>query len=439
MNFRCPLARGNRLRLTLASCAAVAMVPTATAQASQGHHRSGEHRGGGGPRGALYVSPSGRSGGRDRSCKTAAYSTIQSAVDASPSGGTVVVCRGTYNEDVIVSTRLRLVGLRGATVQASSTANGNCDQLGPGGPGTAPCLAAITIKSSRVQVTGFTVKGAIGEGILATGSLAGGSIGHVAIRGNRVIGNDTGGIPPGISSPYPQCNAVGEVPGDCGEGIHLMGVYHSQVSGNYIRGNSGGILLTDEFGPTHHNLVSGNVVTRNAYDCGVTAPGHNPFALDSSGKRQPKSGGVYDNVIAHNRITKNGLKGEGAGVLFANATSGTASYNNVVTHNYIAGNELAGVTMHAHPLGPGQVEDLSGNRIIDNVIGANNLGGDPDAGVNDHTGILVLAAVPVAVTINHNRISKNHFGIWLGTGSNVTAKIRQNRFFNVDVRVFRAP
>jgi hypothetical protein len=58
--------------------------------------------------------------------------------------------------------------------------------------------------------------------------------------------------------------------------------------------------------------------------------------------------GVYDNAIVHNVVANNGLKGQGAGVLFANATAGTASYNNLVAGNFIAGNGLSGVTMHAH-------------------------------------------------------------------------------------------
>src|SRR6202008_4317318 len=87
--------------------------------------------------------------------------------------------------------------------------------------------------------------------------------------------------------------------------------------------------------------------------------------------------GVYDNTISHNTITDNGLKGEGAGVLFANAAAGTASYDNLVEFNTITGNELAGVTMHAHTVGPGQFEDLSGNQIVNNTIGTNNTGGDP--------------------------------------------------------------
>lgn len=417
-----------------------ALVAGAVASASahgNGHHHSTK----GHPRSrTLYVSPSGKPGAADRNCASARYSKIQAAVGAASRGATVVVCRGSYTEDVIISTPLALVGRHGAVVHGSATANGNCDQLGPSGPGSAPCLAAITIKSGDVTVQGLTVTGAIGEGILATGSLAGHSISHVVISGNRVVGNDTGGIPPTSSSPYPQCVEVNEVPGDCGEGIHLMGVAGSKVSHNFISGNSGGVLLTDEFGPTHGNVIEHNVVTKNEFDCGVTAPGHNPLALDSTGKRQPLVAGVYKNVIRDNKITNNGLKGEGAGVLFANATAGTASYDNLVEHNFIAGNELSGVTMHAHPVGAGQVEDLSGNRIVHNTIDRNNTGGDPDASDSSTTGILVYSGtVPLRVTIAHNRIRNNRFGIWLGVGGHVTANMRRNVFQHVATPVFTSP
>ena len=334
-------------------------------------------------------------------------------------------------------------------INGSATANGTCDQLGPNGPGSAPCLAAVTIKSSHVEIEDFTVQGATGEGILATGSLQGGSIGDVSIEHNRVVGNNLGGIPPSPSSPYPQCAANGEIPGDCGEGIHLMGVYSSKVTDNYVSNNEGGVLLTDEFGPTHNNLVKGNTITGNAFDCGVTAPGHNPFALDANGNRQPAVAGVYDNVIRNNRITDNGLQGEGAGVLFANAGPGTASYDNRVEGNFISGNELSGVTMHAHTLAPGQFEDLNGNEIVRNVIGPNNLGsaaagpGDSlDGTVTDPftTGVLVFSGtVPVRVKIIRNHFFGDHYGVWLGVGQNVTASIHRNSFDNVGTPVFTSP
>ncbi|HSS10172.1 MAG TPA: hypothetical protein VLL25_09815, partial [Acidimicrobiales bacterium] len=69
------------------------------------------------------MSPSGHAANADRSCRTAARATIQSAVDVAPSGATVVVCEGTYTEDVIVSKPLSLRG-RDAVIQGTATANG---------------------------------------------------------------------------------------------------------------------------------------------------------------------------------------------------------------------------------------------------------------------------------------------------------------------------
>ena len=245
-----------------------------------------------------------------------------------------------------------------------------------------------------------------------------GTIRDITLKHNAVVHNDLGGgVPP--ASTYFECQAQGQIPGDCGEGVHFLTVADSEVNGNFIAGNSGGVLLTDETGPTHNNVVENNIITRNASDCGVTAPGHNPAALNTAGQRQPAVAGVYDNAIVHNVITSNGLKGEGAGVLFANAGPGTASYNNLVAGNFIAGNELSGVTMHAHTLMPGQSEDLSGNKIIGNKIGTNNTGGDPlDAPASPKdlktTGVLVFSGgIPVRTVIAHNHIFDNKIGIWL--------------------------
>jgi len=192
------------------------------------------------------------------------------------------------------------------------------------------------------------------------------------------------------------------------------------IRNNYVSDNSGGILLTDDTGPTHDVVVNANVVSDNTEDCGITVPGHNPDALGATGQRQPSVAGVYDNTISHNTVTGNGTSGEGAGVLFANATSGTASYDNLVEDNYIAGNGLAGVTFHAHHIAPGQFEDLSGNRVLDNIIGQNNVDGDsldyPPFLPQDlaTTGILVYSGgTPVVVFVGGNHISHDTIGIWL--------------------------
>ena len=234
---------------------------------------------------------------------------------------------------------------------------------------------------------------------------------------------------------------MGTEPGDCGEGVHFTGVAYSSIKDSLIAYNAGGVLLSDDTGPTHGNLVAGNVVTGNATDCGITVPGHNPNALSATGQPQPSVAGVYDNVIRGNVVTNNGVKGEGAGVLFANAQAGTASYDNLVQGNYIAGNGLSGVTMHAHTIKPGQFEDLSGNRVIGNVIGRNNLDGDtldcPPGSTTCSpqdlvtTGILVFSGgTPVTTTIAFNHISNNKVGIWLSKPV-VASGLFTNSFANV--------
>jgi hypothetical protein len=383
----------------------------------------------------LYVSAGAKHWNSDRSCRSAKFTTIQSAVNAARPGGTVVVCPGTYHEQVVISKPLTLKG-KHATIDENGVNPGF--QVTLPGLGTQTIFAAVVMDSSRINFTGFTVQNAQGEGIVAAG--LNGPVSHIVISRNAVVNNDLGGgVPP--ASDYFLCQPAGPVPGDCGEGVHFAGnIGWSTIRDNLITHNSGGVLLTDDIGPTHNNVVAGNVVTANLFDCGITVPGHNSNALSSTGVRQPSVAGVYGNVIKNNVVTGNGVLGEGAGVLFANAGPGTASYNNLVEGNFIAGNSLAGVTMHAHTLPPGLFEDLNGNVIVHNSIGKNNLLGDeldgpPGPSVTAHTGVLVFSGgTPVAVRIAHNHIFNNDIGIWLSKP--VTASgLGTNRFTNVTTPV----
>jgi Protein of unknown function (DUF1565) len=384
--------------------------------------------------GAVFVSPNASPSGSGQSCNSAKYSTIQAGVNAAAAWSTVVVCPGTYHEQVVVKKPLTLVGLH-ATVNEQ----GVTPTLVVNVPhtGKLTIFAAVVLLSSDVHVRGFKVTNALGEGILAAGVR--GDISGVTIEHNAVVHNDLGGGVPPVST-YFECQPAGPIPGDCGEGVHFIAVANSLIRGNFIAHNSGGVLLTDETGPTHNNVIANNIVTLNETDCGITVPGHNPAALNSAGQPQPNVAGVYDNVIVHNVVTNNGLKGEGAGVLFANATAGTASYNNLVIDNFIAGNGLSGVTMHAHTIKPGEFELLSGNKIIGNTIGKNNIDGDtldfPASPKDEHTtGVLVFSGgTSVTVVIAHNHIFNNFFGIWLSKP--VTAfGLGTNTFHHVTVPI----
>jgi len=399
--------------------AGVVVAQAGTALADAGHHGH-----------VLYVSARAKQWNSDRSCRSAAFKTIQSAVNAAPAGGTVVVCPGTYYEQVVIAKPLTL---RGKQATIDETGVTPTFQVTLPGLGPQTIFAAVVMGSSGIDFTGFRVQHAQGEGILAAG--LSGPVSHIVISRNSVVYNDLGGP---TEPTYFLCLASGAVPGDCGEGVHFAGgVAYSVIRDNFIAHNSGGVLLTDDIGPTHNNVVQGNVVTDNVADCGITVPGHNPNALDSSGVPQPSVAGVYRNAILGNVVTGNGVKGFGAGVLFATPTPGTASYDNLVRGNYIAGNGLAGVTMHAH--GPASHEDLNGNVIVRNSIGKNNLLGDPLDGppgpINKPTGVLVFSGgTPVKVTVAHNRIFDNYFGVWLSAP--VTAfGLRTNKFSHVTIRI----
>lgn len=299
------------------------------------------------------------------------------------------------------------------------------------------------------MVSGFTVKNAFGEGILVgyepvppgTHPLPP-SVSGVTISGNVVVTNDQGNSTnsPLTNSPYAQCIAQGPVPGDCGEAIHLLSATDSTVTDTRVSGNTGGILLTDENGPTSGNVISKNQVTDNVYVCGITVAGHN-IKL---------AGGVHDNRFLDNWVSGNGTQGQGAGILFATPVPGAAApdgvggavYDNLVEGNVIWGNGLAGVTVHSHA--PGQ--DLNGNVIVHNFIGTNNLTPDEDFGpafvAAQTTRVIVTAVSDVSITVAHNVIVHDVNGVWLGEvgGAALTVTgLASNAFFTVTNRVVTVP
>ena len=376
-----------------------------------------------------YVSPTGVSGAAGTSCTTASFGTISAAVSAAAAGDTVVVCTGIYKESVAVSKALTLSG-QGATIDATALDNG------------------VKITASNVTVTGFTVENATGEGILAQqpnpvkGPMVGGQqlftgmpLSHVTITRNVVENNDQGGLPANFATTkYPECQANGNIPGDCGEGIHLWSVANSSVTLNTVTHNVGGILLTDEFGPTHGNLIAGNVITDNVSDCGITLPSHNLAIDPKTQKFMPSFGGVYDNVVRNNISSGNG----GAGVGMFAPFPGAASYNNTVEGNAITGNGEGGVSLHGHA--PGAY--VGGNKILDNIIGPNNLAGDHDVSPAPDlatTGIVVWSAVtPITVTISGNTIFGSSYGIWLGHVVSAPGASAHNTFWSIRTRVRKA-
>lgn len=267
-------------------------------------------------------------------------------------------------------------------------------------------------------VSGFTIANANFEGILITNAS------DVTIWNNKVANNDKS-----LSISTSTC--PGQPPfetsegDDCGEGIHLIGADHSNVAQNVVMGNSGGILLSDETLATHDNLITGNLVKDNPYDCGITMASHPP----ASGTRSPL--GITQNTIAGNTSSHNGylVPGAGAGVgIFTFLPGGTVS-ENVVINNVLTNNGLPGVAFHAHGLG----EFLNDNVIAGNQISGNGADTE-DAFTPGPTGINVYGVSAITGTvISQNVIAQESYQIVVNTPAQVN--VHFNNFLDNTVGV----
>lgn len=330
------------------------------------------------------------------------YSTITAAVAAAAPESVIKVAPGVYKEDVTIGKSLSLIGAgRDSTIINADRLPNGIFIDGINNPGL-----------SHVVVAGFTIENANYEGILAANASS------VTILKNLVRGNDKSLDPstdscPGISD-FETAEGF-----DCGEGVHLMGIHHSNITDNIVVKNAGGILLSDDTGAAHDNVISGNVVGENPFDCGITLASHPPATL--TGSSTPL--GVFHNTISGNESFRNGLgaDGAGAGVGIFDSVPGAMNYGNVVVKNYLHDNGMPGVAIHSHT--PNQ-------KLDDNVIVANRIAGNGvdtgDAATPGRTGINLFGVSPLSGTVVlENVIEREDVDIFVKNPADIDIHLNQ--------------
>jgi parallel beta-helix repeat protein len=134
-------------------------------------------------------------------CPTAAYTSIQAAVNAAKSGDVIRVCAGTYHEQVVIGKSLSLEADNGVIVIPSDVV------ANAAGLSSAEPIATIVLvkNADNVSLQGFIVDGSA-NGLTACGPTligilyqdASGSIAHNAVRNVR-LANDLTGCQSGLA------------------------------------------------------------------------------------------------------------------------------------------------------------------------------------------------------------------------------------------------
>ena len=329
--------------------------------------------------------------------------TIGSAVAAAMPNDTINVAPGIYKEDVIIGKPLSLVGTGSSrtVIDATGLSNG---------------IFVDGIDNSglrNVVVTGFTVKNANFEGILVANAS------DVTISNNSVMYNDKSLQPAVESCPGQPAFETGE-DFDCGEGIHLLGADHSIVANNLVANNSGGILLSDDTAAVQSNLVIGNIVHDNPFDCGIVMASHAPA---------PGSGathnGVVHNTIANNQSFHNGTQvpGAGAGIGFFSDGSGPGIVaGNVAINNVLRNNGLPGVAFHTHAPGDTFANNvIAGNQISGNSADLDDTATPGPTGINVNSGF--GGSLISGTVISQNVISQEAYDLFINTPAQVDAHL----------------
>jgi nitrous oxidase accessory protein NosD len=332
--------------------------------------------------GTVYVSPTGKAGAPDRSCGSAAFGSVQAAVNAVAAHGTVITCAGTYNEGVTVTKSMTLTGRPGAVINAAGHSYG------------------VGVAASYVTVSGLTVENASVGGLLADGIVTAGLVGGTMTPADHVtIAHDA-------------------TKGNAGSGIDLNSTTGSSAIGDRSEGNAVGINVSDDFNkPAADNTIAGNAANDNPGGCGIALADH-------TGK------GISHNRVVGNVANDNGLgtptataASAGSGVILAGATGGV--FDNTVTGNTFDGNGHAGFDVHAHVAGM----NLTGNVVTGNRIGQNNLRGSE--GDTATTGIYLGDVSPLTITVRGNVISGDHFGLFAAGGPITINSARDNVYEHV--------
>jgi nitrous oxidase accessory protein NosD len=338
-------------------------------------------------------------------CPTAAYTSIQAAVNAAQSGNVIRVCAGTYQEQVVIDKSLTLEADNGVIVIPSDVVANSAGSSG------SPIAAIILVRNAEnVDLDGFIVDGSAnglsGCGPTFIGILyqdASGTIEHNAVRRVR------------LAPDLPGCQSGNAIDVESSSG----GQSSVTIADNSVDGYQKNGITANEPGTTvqvTENAVTGIGPTtgaaQNGIQIGFGAKGH---VTDNS---------VADNVYSPCESAAN-CPSNAAGILIFQS-------DGVRVERNILGSNQVGVFVAANHV------DVGGNTIFHSValdgialVGNNNSVTSNDIKSSDDAAVFIQGNDN---TIFDNEFTGAAFGIFKVSGSSGTDR-HGNHFHATVVRV----
>jgi parallel beta-helix repeat protein len=210
------------------------------------------------------------------------YLTIQEAVDAAGVGDTIIVHPGTYNEHVVVTKELVLVGEEQMAI------------IDGGGVGT-----VLNITSSGVSVSGFTISNAGGNWTQRDSGIYVRNRQFCTLEANHIENSRLG--------------------------IYLTGASHITIAGNVVTNNVEGIRL--EGSP--ENTIAFNSMVGNDYNLVLSSSEFNGVKGNHIADA-PYSGVHIQYLSANNTLYGNTVANCGTGVVLSQSDSNLFYHNNFI-------------------------------------------------------------------------------------------------------------
>jgi nitrous oxidase accessory protein NosD len=338
-------------------------------------------------------------------CPTAAYTSIQAAVNAAQSGNVIRVCAGTYQEQVVIDKSLTLEADNGVLVIPSDVVANSAGSSG------SPIAAIILVRNAEnVDLDGFIVDGSAnglrGCGPTFIGILyqdASGTIEHNAVRRVR------------LAPDLPGCQSGNAIDVESSSG----GQSSVTIADNSVDGYQKNGITANEPGTTVQ--VTENAVTGIGPTTGAA---QNGIQIGFGAKGDVTNNSVADNVYSPCESAAN-CPSNAAGILIFQSDGVRVERNTL-------GSNQVGIFVAANHV------DVGGNTVFHSValdgialVGNNNSVTSNDIKSSDDAAVFIQGNDN---TIFDNEFTGAAFGIFKVSGSSGTDR-HGNHFHATVVRV----